>query len=140
MRNFTAKEKIKWDKFYTNHPILEDYMSMHFWHDVRMKQIEADRKQIEAERREIRKETSDIKAERRRMRKNYNAKSRRRLKWYHEYIKYLPRISSRTGKLRDGWKDTKDDLICMFAEDVANKDLFQTAKQDLINGKEKNER
>ena len=133
MRNFTAKEKIKLEKFYANRPILEDYMSMHFWHDVRMKQIEA-------ERREIRKETSDIKAELRRLRKNNNAKSRRRLKRYHEAIQYLPRINSRTGKIYDGWKDEKEYLICMFAEDVANKDLFQSAKQDLINGKEKNER
>ena len=122
MRNFTAEEKIKAEKFYTNHPILEDYMSMHFWHDVRMKQIEA-------ERREIRKETSDIKAELRRMRKNTNARLKRRLEWYHEYIKYLPRISSRTGKLRDFWKWEKDSLICWFAESVANKDLIQKAKK-----------
>jgi flagellar motility protein MotE (MotC chaperone) len=123
MRNFIAKEKIKLKKYYTNRPILEDHMSMHFWHDVRMKQREA-------EIREIRKETSDIKAEIRRMRKNHNAKSRRRLKRYHEYIKHLPHISSHTGKLYDSWKAGKDGLIWMFAEDVANKDLFQWAKNE----------
>ena len=122
MRNLTAEEKIKLEKYYTNRPILEDHMSMHFWHDVRMKQIEA-------ERREIRKETSDIKAELRRMRKNTNARLKRRLEWYHEYIKYLPRISSRTGKLHDFWKEEKDDLICMFAELVAIKHLFPKVKK-----------
>jgi len=49
MRNFTAKEKIKWDKYYTNRPILEDHMSMHFWHDVRMKQIQADIQKYDSE-------------------------------------------------------------------------------------------
>ena len=136
MRNFTAEEKLNLEKYYTNRPILEDHMSMLYEH----KKVDARIKQIQAERREIRKETSDIKAELRRLRKNNNAKSRRWLKRYHEAIQYLPRINSRTGKIYDGWKDEKEYLICMFAEDVANKDLFQTAKQDLINGKEKNER
>ena len=118
MRNFTAKEKIKLEKFYTNRPILEDHMSMLYEH-----------KKVDAQRREIRKETSILKAESRKMRKNTNARLKRRLEWYHEYIKYLPRISSRTGKLHDFWKEEKDDLICMFAELVAIKHLFPKVKK-----------
>jgi len=53
MRNFTAKEKIKLEKFYINRPILEDYMTRLYAHE----EVEARIKQIQAERRKIRKET-----------------------------------------------------------------------------------
>ena len=52
MRNFTAEEKIKLEKYYTNRPILEDHMSILY----ELKKVDDNIKQIQ-EKRKIREES-----------------------------------------------------------------------------------
>ena len=90
--------------FYTNRPILEDYMAIVAAKDERFKDVSAELKML--------------KEGNRRLNKNRRARIKRRLAWYWDYCA-IDKIRARKNKPPyPYYKEYKNELIIEFAEHV----------------------
>ena len=88
--------------FYTNRPILEDYMAIVAAKDERFKDVSA--------------ELKTLKEGNRRLNKNRRARIKRRLAWYWDYCA-IDKIRARKNK-SSYYKEYKNELILEFADHI----------------------
>ena len=88
--------------FYTNRPILEDYMAIVAAKDERFKDVSAELKML--------------KEGNRRLNKNRRARIKRRLAWYWDYCA-IDKIRARKNK-SSYYKEYKNELILEFADHI----------------------
>lgn len=99
----------KWKTFYTNHPILEDYMALQDEYETQLAIVDA----------RIAEQDTELKRlidGNRRLNKNRRARTKRRLTWYWDYCAIDKRLKRRSRPTY--YKEYKNELIIEFAEHI----------------------